>query len=260
MVGIISSHFAAFTYNELFDYLSGADQLADNSPGGYVTTPGTLLSGKCSTKEIRTFAFGWLCIAIICAGIISLSFNDSVGIVFLFGIFLAYFYTAPPLKLAYRGHGLGEVAAFLGFGLIPTIAAYCALATGPIFKPLLLSTPLGLLVVALLIEHDYLHWRTDKLAKKHTPVVILGPTIAWIVLGIVLVASYISIIEIVGIGMLSPWILVLLLTMFPILYAWIQIRSIPTISSYKNLILFTSQVHILSFVGIILSLVLANPV
>lgn len=258
LVGIISLHFAAFVYNELFDYLSGVDQLAVDSPKSFVSTPGTLISGRCSVFEIRAFAFLWLFLAAVCAAILLLVHNYMVGIVFALGIFLAYFYTAPPIELAYHGHGLGELAALLGFGILPTLAAYYSLETNLTIKPILYPVPMGLLAVALLIEHDYLHWETDKIAKKFTPVVVLGTKNAWLVLECVIVAVYVSLIWMVKNELLSPWLLLLLLTKIPMLFAWLKIRMMPSIENYKNLILLTSQVHLMTFLGVVLSLVRAT--
>ena len=38
------------------------------------------------------------------------------------GVFLGYFYTAPPFKLGYNG--LGELSVFLGFGPLSVLAGY----------------------------------------------------------------------------------------------------------------------------------------
>src|SRR6202007_2575299 len=56
------------------------------------------------------FAVGWVALAIAIPGVL-----------------LSYFYVAPPLKLDYRGLGLGEVSIFLGFGPIPALGAYYVL-------------------------------------------------------------------------------------------------------------------------------------
>ena len=50
----------------------------------------------------------------------SLSNAQNVAIIGLIGLFLGYFYTARPIRLASR-RGLGEIAIFLAFGPLLTL-------------------------------------------------------------------------------------------------------------------------------------------
>jgi 1,4-dihydroxy-2-naphthoate octaprenyltransferase len=104
------------------------------------------------------------------------------------GGLLGFFYSAPPLKLSYRG--VGEVATFLAFGpLLVVGVAY-------LFSRVLLPSALGAGVVmgflAALISYEryFPLVREDAGKGKRTPVVILGPRRATKVLWLLLSAPH----------------------------------------------------------------------
>lgn len=93
----------------------------------------------------------------------------AVGLV---GMAAAYFYHAPPLRLAYRG--LGELAVGITYG--PLIACGAALVqTGRIeLGAIALSVPLGMLIAAFLVINELPDARADRVAGKNTLVVSWG--------------------------------------------------------------------------------------
>jgi 1,4-dihydroxy-2-naphthoate octaprenyltransferase len=88
------------------------------------------------------------------------------------GVACAFFYHAPPLRLAYRGWG--ELAVALCYG--PLIAAGTFLVQRGTVDPrlALLSVPLGLLIGAFLLINEFPDYRADAGAGKRTLVVRLG--------------------------------------------------------------------------------------
>jgi len=90
----------------------------------------------------------------------------------LAGATLAFFYHAPPLRLAYRG--FGELAVAISYG--PIIAAGTYLVQrGYIDRDVILtSAPLGLAIMAFLWINEFPDSRADALAGKRTLVVRLG--------------------------------------------------------------------------------------
>lgn len=90
---------------------------------------------------------------------------------------LALAYTAPPLKLSYRGLGELDVALTHSAGAI--VAGYVAQG-GPWLDsvPWLLALPLGLAVLPSILLAGCPDRAADQAAGKHTLVVILGPRAA----------------------------------------------------------------------------------
>ncbi|MBN1781989.1 prenyltransferase [bacterium] len=253
LAGILCLHASAFTFNEIYDYLQGADRSAMRQPDSWVTTPGTLLRGECTPGELRLFALACSGIAGISGILLSSMAHPVTGIVFMAGLFLAFFYTAPPLKLAYRGYGLGELSCLFGFGWIPAVAAYASLVKDmkSISGPVMISLPHGLLSAAILLEHDYFHWKADREAGKNTPVAVLGPRRAGWLLGSVLSVFYVSIVMLPATGLTSPWIMIMWITGIPVFFAWFRMMENPSMQHVKNTIIYTTHTLLLLTIALV---------
>ena len=104
-----------------------------------------------------------------------LTFFRPLALIFgVAGFLLAFFYVAPPLRLAYIGRGLGELDILISFGVLPLVGAYYVQSGIITLSALLASLPIGLYTMAVLYFHHFLHWRGDEAAGKITPVVALG--------------------------------------------------------------------------------------
>ena len=158
----VASNFA----NEYYDYLRGADKKGRVGPRRGVTEgdirPRTLL--------IVTFA------TLAAAGVVGCCLIPYGGWWLLpVGIFIALgalAYSTGPYPLSY--HGLGELAVFLFFGVIPVTLTYYVQALR--FEPLVIlaSMSIGLLGVNVLLVNNYRDMDDDLEAGKRTSVVIFG--------------------------------------------------------------------------------------
>jgi 1,4-dihydroxy-2-naphthoate octaprenyltransferase len=91
----------------------------------------------------------------------------------LAGAFLAYFYTAPPLRLAAR-KGLGELSVGLAFGPLATAGTVYALTGQATVSSFLIGVPIGLLTILILWINQFPDIATDEATGKHNLVVLLG--------------------------------------------------------------------------------------
>ena len=100
----------------------------------------------------------------------------------LAGLFLGYFYTAPPLRLVAK-RGLGELSIFLAFGPLLTIGTGLAIFAGNfadfvenehLFNCLLLGIPMGLLTTNILLINEFPDMKSDKTTGKNHLVVTFG--------------------------------------------------------------------------------------
>ena len=89
-----------------------------------------------------------------------------VLVIGLIGFLVSWGYTAPPLKLAYRG--LGELGVGLGFGPILVLGTYYVQAQSFSLEALLASIPLGLLVMLILYVNEIPDRTWDDEAGKKT--------------------------------------------------------------------------------------------
>ena len=173
-VGSAALLIASNSIDDVYDYLNGVDQASERmfpkSFPGWKPIPRGLMSVSqgfaisfafylvsVSVGIYLAFAVGWIALAIAIPGML-----------------LSYFYVAPPLKLDYRGLGLGELSIFFSFGPIPALGAFYVLTRGLAILPILASIPCGLLTVDVLLTHDMIFYDSYKEAGKRSLTVVLG--------------------------------------------------------------------------------------
>lgn len=175
-VGALAAHLGANVINDVFDFSEGTDQAAQQlMPQGTTLATGSqeLMSGSMSLKAFRGLAIGLFAVALLCG--IVLAFTRPWALAFgVAGFLLAFFYVAPPLRLAYIGRGLGEIDILISFGILPLVGAYYVQSGNITISALLASLPVGLYTTAVLYFHHFLHWRADAEVGKVTPIVALG--------------------------------------------------------------------------------------
>jgi len=209
IIGIICAHIFGNLYNDYFDVKSGTDEnnseyfnVGDKS----LMLRGAQISGGSRAVELglitlkKTKILGNLMIIIALSCIIILSINIyfqtgsfdniyGVCIIGFLGLFLAYFYTAEPLKFSSR-KGLGELTIFLTFGPLLTLGSFFAMSSTSIeisFQLLqnfvLIGIPLGLLTTNILFINQFPDFTSDKKSNKINLVVLFGKKISrWIYL------------------------------------------------------------------------------
>jgi len=152
--------------NDLFDFLHGTDK------DGRVGPQRAAASGLLSIKEIKigtilTFGLSFLLglYLVFTGGWIVLS----IGVI---SILAGIAYTAGPLPLAYNG--LGDVAAFLFFGLVATVGTYFVQAHEFSWMSFWSSIPVGALITNILVVNNYRDREEDSSNGKNTLAVIFG--------------------------------------------------------------------------------------
>ena len=116
-------------------------------------------------------------ISLLLSGAIGLylAFVSGIGVL-LFGMagaFMAYFYTAPPLRLAAR-KGLGELSIGLSFGPLATAGTVYAVTGSVDLSSFLVGLPIGFLTVLILWINQFPDEESDKQAGKTNLVVVMG--------------------------------------------------------------------------------------
>ena len=201
--GILIAHLGVNVLNDYFDVKDGTDE--ENSDyfqqisGGSRAIELGLITLR-GTKKLGTIL---TLIAIAIGGLILLSTNSaniaSVILIGLIGLFLGYFYTAPPLRLVAR-KGLGELTIFLAFGPLITLGTAFAIFNGDLASTqehlincLYIGIPMGLLTTNILLINEFPDMKSDKKTNKNHLVVTFGKKKSrWIYL-IILLLSIISI-------------------------------------------------------------------
>lgn len=195
---------ASNSIDDVYDYLNGVDATSERmfpkEFPGWKPIPRRLLSVH--QGFAISFAFYFLSIA---AGVyLAFAVGWLALVIAIPGVFLSYFYVAPPLKLDYRGLGLGELAIFFSFGPIPALGAFYVLTRSIALLPLLASIPCGLLTVNVLLTHDMIFYESYTEAGKRSLTVVLGREKAeWLTLALA-VAAYSVDFALIGLRVLPP--------------------------------------------------------
>jgi 1,4-dihydroxy-2-naphthoate octaprenyltransferase len=125
------------------------------------------------------------------------------------GVFSGYFYTAPPFRLV--ATGWGELLVGLNFGALEVLGTYYVQTGQLAWEPVLAAVPVSVLIALVLYINEFPDYKADALAEKRHLVVRWGRKKAALVYGILLAATYVSIVVGIALGV-SPFALIGLLT------------------------------------------------
>ncbi len=204
LIGALAAHLGANVINDVYDFKSGADQvasslIAEGQPQAMTTGSSSLLAGKITLRQTVALAGGLFAVALVCGIVLTIwrpwTLAFAVG-----GFLLAFFYVAPPIRLAYIGRGLGELDILIAFGVLPLVGAFYVQAGTVTWQAVAVSVAVGLYTMMVLYFHHFLHWRADRMVGKMSPVAALGEERAriagYVLLGLVgvviLVVSFIG--------------------------------------------------------------------
>ena len=212
LVGAASVHIAANTWNDMYDWKSGADKINHDYFLPYSGGSRAIELGLITERGLMKIAIGAVVVALACGlGIAALG-SPVVLPLGLLGVLAAWTYTAPPLRLIAR-RGLGELLIGVAFGPLLSVGAVAAV-TGSI-DPVaaLLGIPVGLLTTAILWINEFPDAPSDALAGKTHLVVTMGTSAArWGYVALIAVA-FGTLVALVAVGTLAPTALLALLTL-----------------------------------------------
>jgi 1,4-dihydroxy-2-naphthoate octaprenyltransferase len=172
LVAVLFIHVGANLANEYFDYRSGADPANPNRGGlggGSGLIPDVLPASFFLRGSILSLAIG----AALGLHLNAILAGNLVLVLGIAGIFCAFFYTAPPLKLSYRG--LGEIVLFTAFGILPVVGAYFVQTESVSWRVVAASLPIAFAVLLILWVNQIADAAPDGAAGKRTLAVALGP-------------------------------------------------------------------------------------
>ena len=175
VLGVLSAHLSANLFDDIFDYLQGKVDVRNYACVGRAKKCADIVDGKASLKDFINWAIAFGVISVL----IGLYFVFTVGFEVLYfiliGAILILFYSAPPLKLSYRG--LGELVIGLMFGPLLVLGIYYV-STGILsFHALILSIITGLLTTNIVYVHSMVDEKVDKLCEKKTLAIVLSSKI-----------------------------------------------------------------------------------
>jgi 1,4-dihydroxy-2-naphthoate polyprenyltransferase len=217
--------------NDYFDFRNGADPpigVGQRALQTHLLAPATFLRGG-----LAAVGLGGL------LGLV-LALNSPPAIlgIGLVAALLGLFYTAPPLKLGYRG--LGEVVVFSLLGPGATLGSYAVTANRFSLEPVVASLPIGFAVAAILHANNLRDFASDEASGKRTLAVQIGPCLAGLELDLLLWAAELSVIA--AAVLLTPLAFLGLLT---VLQVWrLTGRARPGLAEGRQLMRETATLHL----------------
>ena len=146
---------------------SGADEQNVN-PTQFSGGSRVIQYGLVSLRRMEALSIGFYAIALaIGLLLLAIHFSPALLVIGVVGIVLSVGYTAPPLKLVYRG--LGEITTAIGFGPLMLLGAYVVQSGGSISTgAIVASIPVALMVMLILYVNEIPDRPADTRAGKRT--------------------------------------------------------------------------------------------
>lgn len=207
-VTLLASFFVHLNTNLANDYFEFENDSRDISIGG----SRGLQNGLITMREMKR-AIILLYILAFCGGAYILYTTRCFTILWLsfFAFLSSLFYTAPPLRLGYRG--LGELTVGLNMGPIMVFGTYLVMNPHYSSKAMLLSLPLGIMVAMILFYQSFSDMAADEEIGKRTLALHLGRKGAIALFNIAAASVYLLIMYFVNRGILNYTALAAVITL-----------------------------------------------
>lgn len=211
ITGLICNNIALNMSDDYFDYKYGADRISKSGTKNKYSGGSGVLTSKEMTPETMREGFLFLYGIVVVLGLyLAAEIGWIILILGIFGLFSSYYYTAPPIKLAY--HGLGEIMIFICHGPLIIVGSYYVQAQNIPVELIMLSLPIGLLMFCKILANELPDYLEDLNAGKKNLVVRLGKKRGLKLLIFSLIAVYFVIVLNVLLGFATTITLCALLT------------------------------------------------
>jgi 1,4-dihydroxy-2-naphthoate polyprenyltransferase len=213
VIGGSLAHLAINVTNDVFDTLSGADE-ANTTPTQFSGGSRVAIYDLVTMRGLAALAIGLFGAASV-IGLALVAITGSMLLLWIgvAGILVGVAYTAPPLKLVYRG--LGELAVAIGFGPIMLLGAYVVQTGRLAWEPLVLSLVPGILIALILYVNEIPDRHSDASAGKRTLPARLPPDVVRTGYLVGAMAAFAVIVAGVAAGLL-PWATLIALAAVPL--------------------------------------------
>ena len=188
-LAIMALHAGANVVNDYFDHVSRNDWVNAN-PTPFSGGSRFIQNGRLSPK------------ATLLTGLAYLAIGSGIGLIIVFltrsafvlgiglaGVLGAFFYTARPIQLGYRG--IGEIVIGFLFGILPVFGAYYLQAQSINMLPLLPALIVAILIFLVIFINEFPDLPADRQVNKRTMIVVFGVPVSIGIYRAALAASYV---------------------------------------------------------------------
>ena len=197
-LAIMALHAGANVVNDYFDHVSQNDWVNQN-PTPFSGGSRFIQNGLLSPKATLLVGLAYLAIGsgigLIIVFLTQSAFVLGIG---LAGVLGAFFYTAGPIQLGYRG--VGEIVIGFLFGILPVFGSYYLQARSVDILPLLPALIVAILIFLVILINEFPDLAADRQVNKRTMIVAFGVPVSIGVYRATLAGSYI-----IAAVMLARW-------------------------------------------------------
>lgn len=187
VLGVACAHLAMNIADDYFDYkvdMKGdRDRIVRQGFRAMTAKYPYLENGSETLKSTGVAIALFSAVAVLCGGVIVLNLWPThtiwgenglwwIGAIVVACAFMGAFYSAPPLKLAYRG--LGEPVIGIIFGPLLMMGVYFAACGQMNWDVVIISIPVGMLVLNILFVHSIMDYDGDAASNKMTLARLIG--------------------------------------------------------------------------------------
>ncbi len=189
-------------FNEYYDFKRGLDTAESVGIAGAITNDGI------KANTVLYLALACLAVATLLGAYICISSNWCVALIGAVCMAVGYLYTGGPYPIAYTFLGELFAGTFMGTGIV--LLSYF-IQTGTVtLNCFLISVPSFLLTGAILMSNNIRDLDGDQKNGRHTLAILLGHERAVKFLGGMLILSFLWIIGLVLLQLITPWTLLVL--------------------------------------------------
>ena len=191
-------------FNEYYDFKRGLDTEESIGIGGGIVREGI------SPKAILTLAMSLYGISVLLGAYICANSSWWLVIVGLLSMSMGYLYTGGPFPIAYTP--LGELTSGFFMGALIIIISFFIQVGEVTYDAWLITVPFFLTVGAIMLSNNIRDRVGDQRGGRRTIAILIGHDKAVILLACMFVISYIWAFVLIGLGITSPWTLLVLLS------------------------------------------------
>ena len=191
-------------FNEYYDFKRELDNEDSIGIGGAIVRNGV------KPKTVLNLAFTLYGISVLIGIYICIETTWLLALVGIISMMIGYFYTGGPFPIAYTPFG-ELVSGFVMGMLLILIAFYIQTGTVTI-EAVILSVPSMLLVAGIMLANNIRDIEQDTVGGRKTLAILVGRSNAITILASFFLISYVWILLLIPFGHLTPWALLVLLS------------------------------------------------
>jgi 1,4-dihydroxy-2-naphthoate polyprenyltransferase len=204
LIASVFIQMATNMFNEYYDFKRGLDTEQSIGIGG------TIVRNGVKPKTVLNLAFMLYGISVFIGIYICMETSWMLAVVGGLSMMVGYFYTGGPYPIAYTP--FGELFSGVVMGMLLILIAFY-IQTGTVTtEAVLLSIPSMLLVAGIMLANNIRDLEGDKEGGRKTLAILVGRSNAITILMLFFIISYGWIIAMILFGHLTPWVLIIFIS------------------------------------------------